>query len=73
MLYMNCFEKQHSEKNTEKAKFTYLGSEKDAGIHEIKKLFGVIILMRIIYKTNILTHWSTDRYSLYYTPIFHKL
>ena len=55
----------------EKAKSTYLVPETDTDIIEIKKFFGLIILMGIIYKPNVLKHWSTD--SLYYTPTFQKL
>ena len=32
--------------------------EIDTNIIEIKKLFGLIILMGIIYKPNVLKHWS---------------
>lgn len=36
-----------------------------------QKLFALIILMGIIYKSSIMNHWSTD--SLYYTLTFQKL
>ena len=40
-----------------KAKSTYLVPETDTDIIEIKKFFGLIILMGIIYKPNVLKHW----------------
>ena len=44
----------------QKVKSTYLGSEIETDIFQIKKFFTLIILMGIIYKQNILKHWSTD-------------
>ena len=66
----NLYVHQYLQKNPEKADNTYLREWTDTDILEMKKFFGLVILMGIIHKANVPMCWLT--YSLYHTPIFSK-
>ena len=67
----NLYAHQYLEENPEKADTTYLSACADTDNLEMKKFFGLVILMGIIHKPNLPMYWSTD--SLYHTPIFSKI
>ena len=67
----NRYAHQYLEENPEKADNTYPSAWTDTDILEMKKFFGLVILMRIIHKPNLPMYWSTD--SQYHTPIFSKI
>lgn len=53
-----------------KADNGYLSKWTDITLPELKKFFGLVILMGIVHKPSIHDYWSTD--DLYWTPIFSK-
>ena len=65
----NRYAHQYLEENSEKADNTYFSAWTDTDILEMKKFFGLVILMGIIHKPNLPTYWSTDNH----TPIFSKI
>ena len=67
----NRYAHQYLEENSEKADNTYFSAWTDTGILEMKKFFGLVILMGIIHKPNLPMYWSTD--ILYHIPIFSKI
>ena len=67
----NLYAHQYLEQNPEKADSTYLSVWTDTDILEMKKFFGLVILMGIIHKPNLPMYWSTD--SLHHTPISSKI
>ena len=67
----NRFANQFFESNQDKFEDSYSGKWSETNILEMKKFFGLLVLMGIIHKPNIPMYWSTD--SLYYTPIFSKV
>ena len=54
--------------NPKKADSTYLSTWTDTDILEMKRFFGLVILIEIIHKPNRPMYWSAD--SLYHTPVF---
>ena len=67
----NRYAHQYLEENSEKADNTYFSAWTDTDILEMKKFFGLVILMGIIHKPKLPMWWSTE--SLYHTPIFSKI
>lgn len=67
----NRYAKQYFDENPEQSENSYLSKWHDTDIIEMKKFFGLVILMGIVYKPSLPLYWSTDE--LYYTPIFSKV
>ena len=66
----NRYARQYMNEYPDKAQNSYVGNWNDVTVPELKKNFGLVILMGIVHKPRLPYYWSTD--DLYWTPIFDK-